>query len=111
MDLPALATSGKKMKANKAVFHDLLTLPKNETLTPNFSYKVSNSDTLKPLSKVVETPGKIVNGQPNVCMQNLMRMKAGPISETYQASTCRHWGHWGRRRDRIKRYFMTFDTI
>jgi hypothetical protein len=37
MDLPALATSGKKMKANKVVFHDLLTLPKNETLTPNFS--------------------------------------------------------------------------
>ena len=56
-DTPALATSGKKMKANKAVFHDLLTLPKNETLTPNFSYKVSNSDKLKSLIK--EKYGKL----------------------------------------------------
>jgi hypothetical protein len=51
-DLPALATSRKKTKANKAVFHDLLTLPKNETLTPNFSCKVSNLDILKSLIKV-----------------------------------------------------------
>jgi hypothetical protein len=56
-DTPALATSGKKMKANKVVFHDLLTLPKNETLTPNFSYKVSNSDKLK--SQIKEKYGKL----------------------------------------------------
>jgi hypothetical protein len=58
-----------------------MTFFKNGTLAPNFFFflKVSNSDTLKSLSKVVETQGKIVNGQPNVCMQNLMRIKAGPM--------------------------------
>ena len=61
--------SGKKKKTNKAGFYNLLALLINETLTPNFFNKVSNSDadTLKSPIKVVETQGKIVDGQPN-CM-------------------------------------------
>ena len=55
-------TSGKK-KANKAGLHNLWALLINEILTPNSFDKVSNSDTLKFLIKVV----KIVDGQPN-CM-------------------------------------------
>ena len=55
--------------ASQAVLHNLLALLTNETLTPNFFNKVSNSDTdtLKSPIKVVETQGKIVDGQPN-CM-------------------------------------------
>ncbi len=62
-------TSGKKKKTNKAGLHNLWALLINETLTPNFFNKVSNSDTdtLKSPIKVVETQGKIVDGQPN-CM-------------------------------------------
>ena len=61
--------SGKKKKTNKAGLYNLLALLINETLTPNFFNKVSNSDadTLKSPIKVVETQGKIVDGQPN-CM-------------------------------------------
>ena len=61
--------SGKKKKTNKAGFYNLLALLINETLTPIFFNKVSNSDadTLKSPIKVVETQGKIVDGQPN-CM-------------------------------------------
>ena len=61
--------SRKKKKTNKAGLYNLLALLINETLTPNFFNKVSNSDadTLKSPIKVVETQGKIVDGQPN-CM-------------------------------------------
>ena len=61
----------------------------NETLTPNFfdkisnsdkvsnSFdKVSNSDTLKFLIKVVEAQGKIVDGQPN-CMHTKSDVSEG----------------------------------
>ena len=68
-DLPKLSDIGKKKKTNKAGLYNLLALLINETLTPNFFNKVSNSDadTLKSPIKVVETQGKIVDGQPN-CM-------------------------------------------
>ena len=59
-------TSGKK-KANKAGLHNLWALLINEILTPNSFDKVSNSNILKFLIKVVEAQGKIVDGQPN-CM-------------------------------------------
>ena len=70
-------TSGKK-KANKAILHDLLALLINETLTPNFfdkvsnSAKVSNLNILKFLIKVV----KIVDGQPN-CMHTKSGVSEG----------------------------------
>ena len=68
-------TSGKK-KANKAILHNLLALLINKILTPIFFNKVSNSDTLKSLIKVVETQGKIVDGQPN-CMHTKSGVSEG----------------------------------
>ncbi len=61
-------TSGKK-KANKAGLHNLWALLTNETLTPNSFIRkgLKFGHILKFLIKVVETQGKIVDGQPN-CM-------------------------------------------
>ena len=68
-------TSGKK-KANKAILYNLLALLINKILTPIFFNKVSNSDTLKFLIKVVEAQGKIVDGQPN-CMHTKYGVSEG----------------------------------
>jgi hypothetical protein len=69
-------------------------------------YKVSNSDTLKPLIRVVETQGKTVNRQPNVCIQNMMRVKAGPISEIYQT-----YQHLQTSRKKIKANKAVFHDL
>ena len=72
-------------------------------------YKISNSDTLKSLINVVETQGKTVNRQPNVCIQNLMRVKAGPISEIYQ--TYQHLQTSGKKIKANKAVFHDILTL